>query len=183
MIYIEQDQTIPENENIRVLSKTGDYNDTDPIEYYSVEEPGVAQGAYHAQFIKYGGLVYRFSDPKELGEEILKIDPESTHSAASFVRMQNELLKQFDQGSLEPESLNKVLSDEQTNMEEKIEEVDSEEEELESEPEPESTPEPEPEPIPEPEPEVIPEPEPEITPVSDSEPVSIFKRKSKRKIT
>lgn len=122
MIHIEQNQTIPENENIRVLSQAGDYNDTDLIEYYSIKEPGIAQGAYHAQFIKYGGLVYRFSDPKELGEEILKIDPESTHTSASYVRMMNELLGKMNEGSLEPESLSQVISDEQANMEEKIEE-------------------------------------------------------------
>jgi hypothetical protein len=120
MIHIEKDQAIAENENIKVLSPTGDYNDTDLIEYYSVEEPEVAQGAYHAQFIKYGGIVYRFNDPKELGAEILKIEPESTHTAASFVRMQNELSKQFDQGSLESNSLNEVLETEQVRMDEEI---------------------------------------------------------------
>lgn len=120
MIHIQKDQTIPENENIMVLSETGDYNDTDLIEYYSIDEPGVAKGAYHAQFIKYGGIVYRFNDPKELGAEILKIDAESTHTAASLVRMQNELSKQFDQGSLESNSLNEVLETEQVKMEEEI---------------------------------------------------------------
>lgn len=120
MIHIQKDQTIPENENIRVFSPTGDYNDTDLIEYYSAEDPTIPQGAYHAQFVKYGGLVYRFNDPKELGAEILKIEPDSTHSAASFVRMQNELSKQFDQGSLEPTSLNQVLETEQVKMEEEI---------------------------------------------------------------
>lgn len=120
MIHIQKDQTIPENENIRVFSPTGDYNDTDLIEYYSAEDPTIPQGAYHAQFVKYGGLVYRFNDPKELGAEILKIEPDSTHSAASFVRMQNELSKQFDQGSLEPNSLNQVMETEQVKMEDEV---------------------------------------------------------------
>lgn len=136
MIHIEKDQAIAENENIKVLSPTGDYNDTDLIEYYSVEEPEVAQGAYHAQFIKYGGIVYRFNDPKELGAEILKIEPESTHGAASLVRMQNELSKQFDQGSLEPESLNQLMESEQIKMEEEMtntsEDIDSENLEVET---------------------------------------------------
>lgn len=120
MIHIQKDQEIPENENIRVFSPTGDYNDTDLIEYYSVEDPAIPQGAFHAQFIKYGGIVYRFNDPKELGAEILKIDPESTHSAASFVRMQNELSKQFDQGSLESNSLNEVIETEQVRVEDEM---------------------------------------------------------------
>lgn len=120
MIYIEQDQKISENENMRVFSPTGDYNDSDFIEFYDKENSNVVIGAYHAQYVKYGSLVYRYTDPKELGAEILKIDPESNHSAASLVRMQNELLKQFDQGSLEPESLRQVMEEEQAINEENM---------------------------------------------------------------
>lgn len=121
MIHIEKDQKILENENMRVASPTGDYNDFDLIEFYDVQNEEVV-GAYHAQYIQYGSMVYRYTDPKELGVEILKIDPESNHSAASLVRMQNELLKQFDQGSLEPESLQQVMEEEQVKAEEKISE-------------------------------------------------------------
>lgn len=123
MIHIEKDQNILENENIRVASSTGDYNDSDFIEFYDVNNPSVVAGAFHAQYVKYGSLVYKFNDPVELGEEIYKIDPESTHQSASFVRMKKELLRQMDQGSLEPESLSQVLSDEQAVMEEKITET------------------------------------------------------------
>jgi hypothetical protein len=120
MIHIEKDQIIPENENIRVFSETGDYEDTAMISYYNVSDPTVAQGAFHAQFVRYGSLVYKFADPKDLGAEILKIDAESNHSAASFVRMQNELIKQFDNQNLEPESLNKMMQAEQLKMEDQI---------------------------------------------------------------
>lgn len=120
MIHIEQGQSIPENENIFVASPIGDYEDNALIEFYNSEDPEKIVGAFAAQYVKYGGLVYRFSDPKELGAEILKIDPESTHMAASFVRMQNELLKQFNQGDLEASSLDTALLNEQVKMEEQM---------------------------------------------------------------
>ena len=117
MINIEQNQKITENENLRVASPSGSYEDSALIEFYNEENPNVILGAFAAQYIKYGGIVYRFNDPKELGAEILKIDAESTHAAASLVRMQNELSKQFDQGSLESNSLDTVMETEQANME------------------------------------------------------------------
>lgn len=123
MIHIEKNQKISENENIKVFSKTGDYNDTDQIEFCSVDNTEISLGAFQAQYVKYGAIVYRFNDPRELGAEILKIDPESTHSAASYVRMNNELLRQMNAGSLEPESLNNALEEEQQVMQEKIDET------------------------------------------------------------
>lgn len=120
MIHIEQNQSISENENIFVASPTGDYEDNALIEFYNSEDPEKILGAFAAQYVKYGGLVYKFNDPKELGAEILKLEPESTHSAASFVRMQNELLKQFNQGSLEPESLTQAMVDEQATMQDQM---------------------------------------------------------------
>lgn len=130
MIHIEQGQLILENENLIVSSNTGDYLDNELIEFYNIENSDITLGTFQAQFIRYGSMVYKFSDSKELGEEILKIDPESTHTSASYVRMMNELLGKMNEGSLEPESLNQVISDEQTIMEEKREEspVDPEEE-------------------------------------------------------
>ncbi len=121
MIHIEKDQKIAENENLRVATATGDYEDTALIEFYEISKPGIATGSFQAQFIKYGGVVYKFNDPKELGNEILRIDPESTHTAASYVRMTNELLVQMNGGMLEPGSLGQVLVTEQVKMEEAIE--------------------------------------------------------------
>ena len=111
MIHIEKDQSIYENNNLRVLSNTGDYDDNQLIEVYDVEKPETVS-SFAAQFIKYGSIVYKFSTPPELGEEILKNDPESTHSAASYVRMQKELLRQITEDSLESDSLSKVLDNE-----------------------------------------------------------------------
>jgi hypothetical protein len=121
MIHIEKDQKIAENENLRVATATGDYEDAALIEFYEISKPGIATGSFQAQFIKYGGVVYKFNDPKELGNEILRIDPESTHTAASYVRMTNELLVQMNGGTLEPGSLDQVLATEQVKMEEAIE--------------------------------------------------------------
>lgn len=125
MIHIEKEQSIPDNDSLRVYSETGDYNDSDFIEFYDINEPGIVAGAFHAQYIKYGNLVYQYNDPKELGEAILMIDPESTHTNASFVRMQNELLSKLNGGELEPESLQRAVDSEQEIMEEKISETEN----------------------------------------------------------
>lgn len=122
MIHIEKDQKVAENEELRVATATGDYEDNALIEFYNVNESNVVAGAFAAQFIKYGSLVYKFNDPKELGVEILKIDSSSTHTSASFVRMSNELLSQMNKGSLEPASLDQALATEQTSMEDQREE-------------------------------------------------------------
>ena len=132
MIYIEKDQEILEDKNMRVITNSGNYEDQALIEVYNIIDPEVIAGSFQAQYIKYGNLVYQFNDPKQLGEEILKIDPESTHTAASYVRMTNELLFQMNGGTLEPESLDEVISSEQQIMEEKIEEpfLDNQKEEV-----------------------------------------------------
>ncbi len=120
MIHIEKGQKFFEDENLVVSTATGDYADNDLIEFYNLDNPNMVAGSFQAQYIKYGNIVYKFNDNQVLGEEILKIDPESTHAAASFVKMNKELSRQMEEGSLEPESLTQVLSDEQTSMEEKM---------------------------------------------------------------
>lgn len=140
MIHIEKDQEILDEKNFRIFTTTGDYEDSALIEFYDIEKPEIIAGSFQAQYIKYGNLVYKFSDPKELGEEILKIDPESTHTAASYVRMTNELLQKMNQGSLEPESLDEVITSEQEIMKEKKEEEIEEEEQIISTPIPDPIP-------------------------------------------
>lgn len=120
MIHIEQNQQILENSELKVFSQTGDYEDSALIEFYSTDNPNIISGAFQAQYVKYGGLVYSFSDHKALGEAILLIDPTSTHTAASYVRMTDDLLSQMESGLLEPDSLTQVLQDEKTNMQEII---------------------------------------------------------------
>lgn len=118
MIHIEKDGKIYGNENLKVATATGDYEDSALIEFYDVSNTSLVAGAFQAQYIKYGNLVYGFNDPVDLGKAILEIDPESTHTAASYVRMTNELLSQMNSGSLEAKSLDEVISTEQENMEE-----------------------------------------------------------------
>lgn len=119
MIHIEKDQKILENEDLRVSTPTGDYDDNALIEFYNVANPEVVVGAFAAQYIKYGSVVYKFNDAKELGNEILNIDPESTHNSASFMRMNNELLDKMNKGNLEVDSLDQVISDQKDIVEEK----------------------------------------------------------------
>ncbi len=122
MIHIEKGEFVVGNPSLKVVTKTGDYEDTALIEFKDVSsEEELVAGAYQAQFIKYGNLVYQFNDPKDLGVEILKIDPESTHAAASFVRLNAELLRQLNNGSLEPSSLDQAVAEEKINTEEPVE--------------------------------------------------------------
>jgi len=125
MIHVTQNQKIIGHEDLRVATPTGDYEDSALIEFYNVNQPDVVSGSFQAQFVAYGSLVYRCSGHIELGNAILAIDPNSTHTAASYVRMSNELLAQMDEGTLEAKSLDEVIEAEQTNMEEK--KVESEE--------------------------------------------------------
>lgn len=111
MIHIEKNQEVFGAPNLRVSSPTGDYDDTDLIEFYDISKNQTPPGAFQAQCVKYGNLVYKFSDAKELGEEILRIDPESTHEAASFVRMSNELLARMNKGTLDVDTLNEITDD------------------------------------------------------------------------
>lgn len=120
MIHIEKDQKIPENDNLRVYSNTGDYEDNDLIQFYDISSPSTIAGAFQAQFIKYGSVIYGFNDAEELGEAILKIDPESNQDNASYVRMKKELLKKLDQGNLDKNSLNQVIQEDQKISEQSV---------------------------------------------------------------
>ncbi len=118
MIHIENNSEIIENKNLRVASPTGDYEDTALVDFFDISKPGMVAGSFQAQYIKYGGLVYKFNEPSELGEAILKIDPESTHSAASYVRMSKELLAQMNGGTLDSSSLDQIMVEEKNIVEE-----------------------------------------------------------------
>lgn len=139
MIRIEKDQEVAGEVALRVAAQSGEYEDTALIECYDIARPAVVAGAYQAQYVRYGSLVYRCTDPIELGTEILKIDPESTHTAAAYVRMSRELLSQMQNGSLEPESLDQAIATEKEDMEDKREEPQDTQVELEDTSEPDDT--------------------------------------------
>ena len=86
MVHIEKSQKVPQNENLIVFSPSGDYDEDQLIECCEINNPSVAIGAYQAQFIKYGGVVYRFNDEEELGAELVKLDPSSSHRAVAFYK-------------------------------------------------------------------------------------------------
>lgn len=110
MIRITKGQEVQGEQSLSVVTETGDYEDTALIECVGTGSVVV----YQAQYVKYGQLVYQHSDPIELGRALLLIDPESTHSAASYVRMSTELLAKMNAGSLEPDSLDEVIATEQS---------------------------------------------------------------------
>lgn len=110
MIHIEKDQIVPDNTNLRVLSITGDYSDNDLIECYGADDPTLAVASFQAQFIKYGGLVYRYNSPEELGAAIAEIDPDSTHDSAILYKEDEERRQKRMNGNLVPQ--NQVPADE-----------------------------------------------------------------------
>lgn len=136
MIRLEKNKKSTESKDIIINAETAQYDDNALIE--CTDRSGVknVSVAYQAQFLKYGGMVYQYSDNKELGQAILEIDPESTHSAAVYVRTLKQLSEQMDEGSLNPESVKDVVGDEPEVLGEEIEEevVPEEEEEVEEEP-------------------------------------------------
>ena len=88
MVHIEKLQKVPQNENLIVFSPSGDYDEDQLIECCEINNPGVAIGAYQAQFIKYGGLVYQYNTPEELAGAILKVDPLSSHKVVNLYKQQ-----------------------------------------------------------------------------------------------
>lgn len=110
MIHIEQNQIVPDNENLRVLSVTGDYADNDLIECATLDNPDFALCAFSATFIRYGGMVYQHSDPLKLGEALLAVDPESTHDAVTLFKEEEARRIKREGGDFTPE--NPVPADE-----------------------------------------------------------------------
>jgi hypothetical protein len=110
MIHIEQNQKIPENPGLRVLSPTGDYNDVDLIECAPLDGDDIAVASLQAQFIKYGGLVYRYNEPEELGKAIYEVDKNSTHDSALLYAEDEARRQKRKAGTLVPE--NQVPADE-----------------------------------------------------------------------
>jgi len=125
MIQIEQNQIVPENPNLRVLSVSGDYDDNDLIECATLERPDFALSAFSATFIRYGNIVNQFSDPFALGEALLKIDPDCTHDTATLFKEEEMRRIKREGGDFTPE--NPVPADENVSP---IAEKEKEEEEL-----------------------------------------------------
>lgn len=159
MIYLEQGQSVAENEDLVVYDATGDYNDVDMVICAKRETPFEPYCRFEAQFIAYGGVVYAINDEKKLLEEIQKVDPDTAIAEETT----DSMIDQQEDLDTRPK-------------EEKIPEPDPEPQ-LEPDPVTESTPEeiipdsaPAPSPEPDPiivEPEVIPE-EPPVDPIIES---------------
>lgn len=78
MIYLEQGQKVLDRPELVVYEPTGERNDTDMVICAEAKNPSEPFCWLEAQYIAYGGVVYKISDEKELETEILKIDPDST---------------------------------------------------------------------------------------------------------
>lgn len=78
MIYLEQGQKVLDRPELVVYEPTGERNDTDMVICAEAKNPGEPFCWLEAQYIAYGGVVYKISDEKELETEILKIDPDSS---------------------------------------------------------------------------------------------------------
>jgi hypothetical protein len=78
MIYLEQGQKVLDRPELVVYEPTGERNDIDMVICAEAKNPSEPFCWLEAQYIAYGGLVYKISDDKELEAEILKIDPDST---------------------------------------------------------------------------------------------------------
>jgi len=77
MIYLKKGQTLFENTAMVVYDPTGYYNDGDSVICAPAGLPEEPACRYEAKYIAYGGIVYSISDPDQLMEEIMKIDPKN----------------------------------------------------------------------------------------------------------
>lgn len=80
MIYLEQGQKVFDRPELVVYEPTGERNDADMVICAEAKNPSEPFCWLEAQYIAYGGVVYKISDDKELETEILKMDPDSTFS-------------------------------------------------------------------------------------------------------
>lgn len=110
MIKIEKNQIVPEHPDLRVLSSSGDYGDNDLIECSTLDNPDFALYAFPASFIRYGNIVNQFNNPLELGEALLKIDPDCTHDTAILFKEEEARRIKREGGDYTPE--NPVPTDE-----------------------------------------------------------------------
>jgi hypothetical protein len=75
MIYLRKGQPLADNSGMVMYDPTGYYNDGDSVICAPAGVPDEPACRYEAKFVAYGGLVYSISDPDELMEQILRLDP------------------------------------------------------------------------------------------------------------
>jgi len=83
MIYLRKGQVVADIPNMVVYEATGFYNDGDSVICAPATTPEEPVCRYEARYIAYGGMVYSISDPDQLLEEIIKIDPNSLYGKTS----------------------------------------------------------------------------------------------------
>jgi hypothetical protein len=83
MIYLTKGQPLFDNSGFVVYDPTGYYNDGDTVICAPVGAPDEPACRYEAQYIAYGGMVYSVTDPDQLMEQILAIDPKSLYGKDS----------------------------------------------------------------------------------------------------
>lgn len=110
MITITKDAKVPENDNLKVYSQSGDYADNDLIECYNIDDPSVPICAYTAAYVRYGGIIFKYGNPEALGEALLAIDPDSTHDAVIYYKEELARRLKRERGDFSPE--NPVPADE-----------------------------------------------------------------------
>lgn len=72
-VRIYQNQVVPENPTLRVLSPTADYGPFELIQCGDIGS-GLATAAFQAQFVKFGGLVYREQEYIEVLSKLGLVD-------------------------------------------------------------------------------------------------------------
>ena len=75
MIHIEKNQKVYGHDEFIVLDSTADYNNDDLILCAHKDNPTAPYSKFEAQFVAYGGMVYKITDDNELLKEIQNIDP------------------------------------------------------------------------------------------------------------
>ena len=112
MIYLTKGQVLKDNPGMVVFDPTGYYNDSDSVICASIGFPEEPVCRYEAKFIAYGGMVYSISNPDELMEQIIKLDPDSLYGKDSqnvaVDKMVEEIIPQEPGGVVEEATTEEV---------------------------------------------------------------------------
>lgn len=104
MVPITKGQVLKDEAMMVVASDDGQYGDSDLIMCAHKDAPDVPTAMFQAQYVAYGGIVYRFNTPEELGKAVLALDPGATLDSVVLYKEEETRRRARNAGVLEPEN-------------------------------------------------------------------------------
>jgi hypothetical protein len=104
MVPITKGQPVKDDDSMVVVSDNGQYGDADLIMCAHKDAPDVPTAMLQAQYVAYGGIVYRYNTPEELGKAVFALDPAATLDAVVLYKEDETRRRARNAGVLEPEN-------------------------------------------------------------------------------